>query len=147
MGLWTLMPEPRPKSAAWRASMRKTWERKREEVTRRNWWVEEDWGHDSPCWIWQRSVNPKGYGMVSVTDHGSKRTYRAHRYVYELHREPIPSGMTLDHLCRVRACVNPDHLEVVTQGENVRRGLAFREEHGIGRYEPIPEHLQPRCRR
>lgn len=46
----------------------------------------------------------------------------AHRVAYELTRGPIPAGMEIDHLCRVRSCVNPDHLEAVTRGENLRRG-------------------------
>ncbi len=136
----------RPKSAAWHQSMRRVWDRKRDEITRAQWWSVEDWGYETPCWIWQRTINPKGYGMVSITDHGAQKSYRAHRFVYEMHNGPIPEGLTLDHLCRVRACVNPEHLDPVTQGDNVRRGLAFRKAHGIGRYDPIPEHLMPRHR-
>lgn len=50
----------------------------------------------------------------------------AHRFAYELHHGPIPDGLHIDHLCRVRACCNPDHLEVVTPSENSLRGAAFR---------------------
>ena len=53
---------------------------------------------------------------------GKKRTY-AHRFSYETLVGPIPEGKILDHLCRVRMCVNPDHLDVVTHGENLRRGF------------------------
>lgn len=70
------------------------------------------------CWLWIGSKN-RGYGAFNPT-HGS--SVRAHRYAYELLVGPIPDGLTLDHLCRVRACVNPAHLEPVTRGENVRLG-------------------------
>lgn len=80
----------------------------------------EDRGHTSPCWIWQRSKNPKGYGEQRVK--GKLRG--AHRLSYEAFREPIPPGLTIDHLCRVRDCVNPVHLEPVTFAENTRRGMS-----------------------
>lgn len=68
----------------------------------------------SGCWVWQRYINPDGYGTV-----GPKR---AHRVYYERYVGPIPEGMDLDHLCRNKTCVNPAHLEPVTEAENVRRG-------------------------
>ncbi|MEU5322933.1 HNH endonuclease signature motif containing protein [Streptomyces sp. NPDC021056] len=49
----------------------------------------------------------------------------AHRYAWELLREPIPAGLVIDHLCRNRRCVNPGHLEVVTLAENTRRGFGI----------------------
>lgn len=70
------------------------------------------------CWEWQGLLRPDGYGSLTV----AKCTKVAHRYAYELLVGPIPKGKTLDHLCRNRKCVNPDHLEVVTRGENVLRG-------------------------
>ena len=72
------------------------------------------------CWRWPGAKNSTGYGMVRV---GKKVVY-AHRYAYELEIGPIPEGLTIDHLCRVRLCVNPAHLEPVTQSENVLRGQA-----------------------
>ncbi len=67
------------------------------------------------CWIWCGWTNPKGYGKTSNSG-------LAHRVSYELFREPIPEGLEIDHLCRIRNCVNPDHLEVVTHRTNVIRG-------------------------
>lgn len=72
------------------------------------------------CWLWKGYVGPNGYGMMSVNG----RPTPAHRAVYEAFVGPIPRGLSLDHLCRVRACVNPAHLEPVSQGENIRRGLS-----------------------
>jgi len=62
-----------------------------------------------------------GYGIVGDD---ARRTRLAHRVVYATLRGPIPHGLTLDHLCRVRGCVNPAHLEAVTNTVNVRRGSA-----------------------
>lgn len=70
------------------------------------------------CWIWTRSCSPDGYGWASLNN----KTYQAHRLVYRLTVGAIPEGLVLDHLCRVRNCVNPDHLEPVTPRENLARG-------------------------
>jgi hypothetical protein len=74
---------------------------------------------NSGCWIWTAALNRSGYGQFRLT--GQRGTSSAHRVVYEAERGPIPNGMTLDHLCRNRCCVNPDHLEPVTHRENVLR--------------------------
>lgn len=75
-------------------------------------------GPDS-CWIWHGSRLPDGYGQIRING----RTRGAHRVVYELLVGPIPDGLTLDHLCRTHACVNPRHLEPVTMRENTLRGV------------------------
>jgi hypothetical protein len=69
---------------------------------------------NSGCWIWMGALSEAGYGR----DWNS----RAHRVTYEALRGPIPDGMVLDHKCRTRCCVNPDHLEPVTDRENLMRG-------------------------
>jgi hypothetical protein len=81
-------------------------------------YVEEDRGFESPCWIWQRSTDPKGYGRIGVGHSGSQL---AHRALYERLVGPIPASHDLDHLCAVRCCVNPAHLEPVLHTENLRR--------------------------
>jgi hypothetical protein len=72
----------------------------------------------------------KGYGTVAVWDGPAgqrrQRTLQAHRIVYEAQVGPIPDDMTIDHLCFNRACVNVEHMEVVTRGENTRRGIVRR---------------------
>ena len=79
--------------------------------------VEIGTGYDTPCWVWQHSLCA-GYGRISVDG----QVGMAHRAYYERVIGPIPEGLVLDHLCRCTACVNPAHLEPVTQRENLRRG-------------------------
>jgi hypothetical protein len=76
---------------------------------------------NSGCWLWTGADNGEGYGTISVP---GKRGHKAHRFAYELFVGPIPDGLQIDHLCRVRCCVNPAHLEAVTQKVNVQRGIA-----------------------
>lgn len=70
------------------------------------------------CLVWRGALNPKGYGLFYVDN----RNALAHRYAYENTNGSVPTGLELDHLCRVRACVNVDHLEAVTHAENMARG-------------------------
>ena len=68
------------------------------------------------CWLWVGTLNKGGYGWVRAF---GRRMNLAHRVTYTIHRGAIPAGLMLDHLCRVRSCVNPDHLRTVTPKENV----------------------------
>lgn len=68
------------------------------------------------CWLWIGGVNAHGYGVF--------RKGLAHRWSYRRYRGEIPKGLELDHLCRTRCCINPDHLEAVTHKENCLRGLS-----------------------
>jgi hypothetical protein len=71
------------------------------------------------CWLWTAARCSTGYGHFNVDGCIQK----ANRVAYELVKGPIPKGLTLDHLCRNKKCVNPDHLEPVTIAENVLRGM------------------------
>ena len=74
------------------------------------------------CWLWTGSINRGGYGRFKAP---AGRSVLAHRWAYERFIGPIPEGLELDHLCRVRHCVNPYHLEPVTTRENMMRGDTF----------------------
>ena len=78
---------------------------------------------NSGCWIWIGSRRSNGgYGQFWIRGPDNKRVL-AHRWSYEHFREIIPKKLTIDHLCRVRCCVNPDHLEPVANKENILRGV------------------------
>ncbi|WP_205484689.1 HNH endonuclease signature motif containing protein [Arthrobacter sp. Alg241-R88] len=102
---------------------------------------------ETGCWLWQGAIaTATGYGRMAINNgrFGGERVM-THRMSYETFVGPIPAGMVIDHLCRVRSCCNPDHLEPVTQAENLRRGEgvpsnAFREAtHCIHGHEFTPE--------
>lgn len=74
------------------------------------------------CWLWTGRTKPDGYGVFKNKSPDGRWVHvYAHRFSYEAVCGPIPEGLTIDHLCRVRNCVNPDHLDPVTRIENMRR--------------------------
>src|SRR4030095_8386540 len=88
------------------------------------------------CWIWLRYVHSTtGYPLLTWKG----KTYRAHRLAYEIYKGPIPYGLVIDHVkskgCTRRDCVNPDHLEAVTQMENIHRGGNFQKETCVNGHE------------
>lgn len=96
------------------------------------------------CWQWTAYVHPEGYGRFRV----GQRVLQAHRWSYEYLVGPIPEGLEIDHLCRNRACVRPDHLEPVTTEENIRRGELYlvsgAKTHCPQRHEYTPENTYVR---
>jgi hypothetical protein len=106
------------------------------------------------CWLWSGFVDKGGYARLRDDAGKHGEVLYAHRFAYELLVGPIPDGRQIDHLCRVRRCVNPQHLEAVTQRENILRGqapsaIAFRR--GTCRkghpYDVITASGSRRCRR
>ena len=79
---------------------------------------------NSGCTLWLGALN-RGYGVIYIRRKTQVRALRAHRVAYELDKGPIQEGLVLDHLCRNRACINPTHMEPVTVGENVLRGVGL----------------------
>lgn len=76
------------------------------------------------CWNWLGATIRGGYGFVWNKE--IKKCVVAHRYFFERFKKKIPDGMVLDHLCRNSKCVNPDHLEIVTNAENLRRAKSIK---------------------
>lgn len=80
-----------------------------------------DGGYETPCWYFLRTKSRKGYGVMWHPQ--KRRNVPAHVFYYEHYVGLIPVGLQIDHLCRNHPCVNPDHLEPVTQAVNQQRGL------------------------
>lgn len=83
---------------------------------------------DNGCWVWSKYKEPRGYGKINV--HSEPRL--AHRVSYEFFVGPIPDGLFLDHMCFNRACINPDHLRVVTNKQNMEHARDLRSNNTTG---------------
>lgn len=103
------------------------------------------------CWLWLGATY-NGYGRFTISPGNQKK---AHRFAYEALIGPIADGMTLDHLCRVRNCVNPEHLEQVTHEENLARiparthcprGHEYNEANAHPQINPKTGRVTARCR-
>lgn len=75
------------------------------------------------CWIWKGVFNDRGYGVFGF----NSKKHKAHRFIYEYLVGEIAKGLVTDHLCRNRKCVNPEHLEFVTDKININRGIGNRQ--------------------
>lgn len=84
---------------------------------------------DDGCWRWTGFIMPNGYGTFFAESKRMRGKMLAHRWIYEQKVGAIASRMVLDHLCRNTMCVNPEHLEAVTNRENTMRGLVGQKTH------------------
>jgi len=96
-----------------------------------------------PCWLWTASKTRRGYGQVSI----GRKLRSVHQVAWELLVGPPPVGLELDHLCHIRHCVNPDHLEWVTHRENLMRSDNLvaqnaRKTHCVNGHEFTPENTR-----
>ena len=98
------------------------------------------------CWLWQGSLDRGGYGLFRTGGVDAPRV-GPHRYSYEWFIGPIPDGLELDHLCRVRNCVNPDHLDPVTTRTNALRSPRARRTHCANGHDPSNYYLSARGKR
>jgi hypothetical protein len=96
----------------------------------------------TPCWLWLAGITKDGYGLFTITvaPNQYRRLY-AHRFAYEQACGPIPDASDIDHLCRVRHCVNPAHMEPVTRRENTLRGLRGPRSHCVHGHELIGDNV------
>ena len=77
---------------------------------------------ENGCWITRYSTGSHGYGQIGWGVAGKRWLVLTHRVSWEAHYGPIPNGMTVDHMCKVKRCMNPDHLRLLTSFDNGRRG-------------------------
>lgn len=75
------------------------------------------------CWEWHGSINGKGYGTISQDTNNTPHSLFAHRLSYELHKGIIPVGKQINHFCNNRQCVNPDHLQLGNQSQNIKQSV------------------------
>ena len=95
------------------------------EIFQRRFWSYVDASGD--CWEWNGGVGSAGYGVFYIgRENGRKRFEGAHRFAWQTLVGPITDGLTIDHLCKNKTCVNPDHMELVTLAENSRRNWMSR---------------------
>lgn len=117
-------------------------------------WSRVERGATDECWLWAGATTSYGYGIFyNFPDHPPRH---AHRVSYELEVGEIPEGLTIDHLCGVKKCVNPGHLEPVTQSENTRRfyrqmthckhGHEFTPENTLTYVDPRDGYRRRKCR-
>lgn len=91
---------------------------------------------EGECWVYLGTINNNGYGTILGK--------AAHRYFYEHTVGPIPEGLQIDHLCRNKACVRPEHLEPVTREENSKRRPDVMKSHCVHGHELTPENTRYR---
>lgn len=90
----------------------------------KKWFTDRVKINENGCWILPQKPNStSGYVRVRIPGSKDRKAYQAHRLSYEAFIKKIPKGLVIDHLCRVRECCNPDHLEPVTQHINILRGV------------------------